>query len=200
MTSTPDHRAPPPASLADIDWIHWTAADRATLVFVVRNGDVLLIRKKRGLGAGKINGPGGRLEPGETPLGCAIREVQEELATTPLDLEEVGELRFQFVDGYSIHVNVFRAGDLTREPRETDEAAPIWARHDSLPYDEMWADDRMWLPWLLSRKPFDGRFIFEGDRMVDYMLQPHPGLEGSAPPRSRDDARWPGDVERDRTG
>ena len=73
--------------ISEIDWQTWKAHDPATLVFVVRGGRILLIRKKRGLGAGKINGPGGRLEPGESPLDCAVREVQEELRTTPTGLE-----------------------------------------------------------------------------------------------------------------
>lgn len=39
----------------------------ATLMFVIdeARGEVLLIRKKRGLGAGKINGPGGKIDPGK---------------------------------------------------------------------------------------------------------------------------------------
>ena len=63
----------------DIDWTFWRAVDPATLVFIIKDNRVLLIRKKRGLGAGKVNGPGGRLESGETFKACAIREVQEEL-------------------------------------------------------------------------------------------------------------------------
>ena len=45
--------------IADIDWNTWVPTDPATLVFVIRDRQMLLIRKKRGLGAGKINGPGG---------------------------------------------------------------------------------------------------------------------------------------------
>ena len=33
-------------------------------MFVVQGGKILLIRKKRGIGAGKVNGPGGKFEPG----------------------------------------------------------------------------------------------------------------------------------------
>lgn len=61
--------------LSDIDWITWVPQERATLLFVIRNGQVLCIRKKRGLGAGKINGPGGRIDPGESAEQAAIREV-----------------------------------------------------------------------------------------------------------------------------
>ena len=121
--------------VADIDWTNWTAVDPATLVFVIRNGKALLIRKKRGLGAGKINAPGGRLESGETPDACAVREVREELGVTPLGLVKLGEHRFQFVDGYSIYVHVYRASDLRGVPVETDEAVPIWVGLDEIPFD-----------------------------------------------------------------
>ena len=73
----------PPASLADINWSTWQAKDTATLAFVIKDEQILLIRKKRGLGAGKINGPGGRLENNETIAACAVREAQEELGITP---------------------------------------------------------------------------------------------------------------------
>jgi 8-oxo-dGTP diphosphatase len=166
------HRRPvAPRSLDELDWERWQARDVATLVFVVRDGRILLIRKKRGLGAGKINGPGGRLEPGESPLAAAVREVEEELRVTPLDLRHVGENRFQFVDGYSIHVHVYVARDYAGEPSETDEAAPLWFALDAIPYTEMWEDDPLWVPLALAERRFSGRFLFEGDRMLDHALE-----------------------------
>jgi 8-oxo-dGTP diphosphatase len=157
--------------LDDIDWQAWTPTEPATLVFVVRDGHVLLIHKKRGLGAGKINAPGGRIEPGETPLEGAVREMREELQVTPLGLQHAGENRFQFVDGYGIHVHVFRAGDCDGEPRETEEAAPLWVPLDSIPFSRMWEDDRLWVPLLLQGRRFSGRFIFDGDRMLDHAIE-----------------------------
>lgn len=158
-------------TFADIDWSAWTPRDPATLVFVRRGDQLLLIRKKRGLGAGKINAPGGRLEPGETPLECAVREVREELCVTPLALEYGGENSFQFVDGYSIHVHIYRATDCEGEPIETDEAVPLWVPVDRIPYEEMWVDDRLWVPLLLGRQPFRGRFLFDGDAMLDHAIE-----------------------------
>jgi len=154
----------------DIDWQSWRATDRATLLFVVEGDRVLLIRKLRGLGAGKINAPGGRLEPGETPAEAAVREVREETRVEPSSLTEHGELRFQFVDGYSIHVWVFRAEAYRGEPTRTEEAIPLWTPVDAIPYEEMWADDRIWLPLLLAGKRFDGRFLFDGDEMLGYAV------------------------------
>jgi 8-oxo-dGTP diphosphatase len=158
-------------TVAEIDWVHWSAVDLATLIFVIRGGEILLIRKKRGLGAGKINGPGGRLEPGETPEACAMRELAEELGVVAVDPIRLGDHRFQFVDGYSTYVHVYRASDLQGTPVETDEAIPMWINLDAIPFDEMWEDDRLWVPLLVAGKRFSGYWIFEGDRMLDYRLE-----------------------------
>ena len=159
------------ATLEDVPWSSWVPKQTATLMWIVDGQRVLLIRKKRGLGAGKINAPGGRLDPGETPAKCAIRETQEELHVTPVAPIELGTLAFQFVDGLSLFVHVFRSEAYTGTPTETDEAIPLWFDIDALPYDEMWADDRLWVPLLLAQKPFRGRFLFDDDIMKGHYLE-----------------------------
>ena len=159
---------PPLTTFDQIDWAAWQPRERATLLFVRSGGRILLILKKRGLGAGKINGPGGRIDPGETPEQCAVREVQEELLVTPTGLAPAGELRFQFADGYSLHGYVFTATGCDGEPQETGEAVPQWTPEDRIPYERMWADDRIWLPHMLAGRRFDGRFLFDGDAMLGY--------------------------------
>lgn len=147
-------------------WDAWRATERATLCFVVRDGWILLIRKKRGLGAGKINAPGGKLEPGETALDAAVRETQEEVGVTPLGVDLRGELFFQFTDGYALECSVFTATDCEGELIETDEAAPIWTKLSEIPYDEMWADDAHWLPGMLEGRCFRGYFEFDSEKML----------------------------------
>lgn len=157
--------------LADLDWANWKATDPATLVFVMRGDEILLINKKTGLGKGKVNGPGGKVEPGETPEQCAIRECHEELGITVSQLEYCGEHKFQFVDGYSIHVYVYRTRVFAGEPTESREAQPLWVKVDEIPYEQMWEDDRHWLPMMIRGERFQTRWIFDGDRMVDYDIQ-----------------------------
>lgn len=138
----------------------------ATILFVIKDGRILLIEKKRGLGAGKINGPGGKIDPGETPLEAAIRETQEELCITPHAPRKLGELRFSMSDCPDILCHVYRADDFSGTPTETDEAVPVWTALDAIPYPRMWADDLHWLPLLLEERSFLGRFVFEGDRLL----------------------------------
>jgi 8-oxo-dGTP diphosphatase len=149
-----------------MDWKNWQPRERANLCFIVKHGRILLIRKKRGLGAGKINGPGGKLEAGESALESAIREVQEEIGVTPLEIEERGALHFQFVDGYSLHCAVFLARDFVGTPVETPEAIPLWFEISAIPFTEMWADDQHWLPQMLAGGRFAAWFEFDGDQMV----------------------------------
>jgi 8-oxo-dGTP diphosphatase len=151
-----------------MDWTNWTPTLQATLMFIVdeSRGEVLLIRKKRGLGQGKINGPGGKMDPGETPEQCAVRETQEELGVTALHPSKHGELWFDFTDGLKMRVHVFLAKGLEGVAQETEEAIPMWTSLNRLPFEEMWEDDRYWLKELLVEKMhFTGRFRFDGEKM-----------------------------------
>ena len=164
-------------SYREIDWPNWQPRDRATLLFLIDGDRILLIRKKRGLGAGKINGPGGRIEPGESPSECALRELHEEVglrASSPVDC---GEHHFQFTDGYSLHVYVFVSSTFSGQLIETDEAIPMWVPCSEIPYDEMWEDDHLWIPHMLAGRRFVGWYLFDGDSMVDYRLDVEDGAD-----------------------
>jgi 8-oxo-dGTP diphosphatase len=158
-----------------IDWGLWRPTEYATLCFIVQEGRILLIRKKRGLGAGKINGPGGRIEKGETAFASAVRETQEEIGVTPTGVEQIGELYFEFLDGYRLHVAVFVASGLEGELIETPEAIPMWVELNKIPYHEMWQDDPHWLPLLLSHRKFRGYFIFDVEALLSHRIE----LDGS---------------------
>lgn len=155
-----------------VDWTNWQPTVRATLMFICDGDKVLLIRKKRGFGMGKINGPGGKLDPGETELECAVRETQEELGVNALDAEKRGELWFQFVDGMAMHVAVFHSLRHEGDAIETEEAAPLWTRIDGIPFEQMWADDAHWLHRMLTTNDnFTGKFLFDGDTMLFHNIE-----------------------------
>ncbi len=160
-----------PRRVRDIEWGRWTPTERATLLFVIKEGMTLLIHKKTGMGAGKINGPGGRIEAGESARVGAVREVREELCVEPVGVRAAGELFFQFTDGYMLHCIVFTADGCTGTPSETVEAAPLWTPLSRIPFDRLWEDDRLWIPLMIQGRPFRGFFVFEGDAMLDSLIE-----------------------------
>ena len=152
--------------LRNVDWANWPAEMPATLVFVVDGDRVLLIEKQRGIGAGKVNGPGGKIDPGETPYECAVREVEEELCITVKDARKMGELFFDMSTMPNIHCHVFVANAYEGTPTATAEAIPMWTPIAEIPYDRMWDDDQFWLPQMLSGQQFIGKFIFDDETIL----------------------------------
>uniref|UniRef100_A0A8C4XHA0 Oxidized purine nucleoside triphosphate hydrolase n=1 Tax=Erpetoichthys calabaricus TaxID=27687 RepID=A0A8C4XHA0_ERPCA len=92
-----------------------------TLVLVVQPGRVLLGMKKRGFGAGRWNGFGGKVQPGETIEQAAKRELFEESSLTCDTLEKIGQIKFEFVGETEImDVHIFRADTYQGEPAESE--------------------------------------------------------------------------------
>lgn len=161
------------AALAELDrlLVGWRPDLVGTLLFLQRDGQVLLIRKRRGHGAGKINGPGGKPEPGETPEQCVLRETEEEVGVRAQHPRLAG--MFRFVDtrepdwlGY-----IFTADEFHGTPHATAEAIPRWYAADALPLGEMWDDDRHWLPRVLAGESLRGDFLFTGGALEAYRLR-----------------------------
>ena len=167
-----------------LDWQHWQPAEQAVLCFIRRASRLLLILKRRGLGAGKYNAPGGRLEPGETPEQAAVRETREEVGLTPRELTFAGRLDFAFVDGYALRCHVYAAAACEGVPTVTDEAVPFWCEEAEIPYGKMWSDDRLWLPLLLAGRRFEAAFVFDGDLMLWHQLRLTDANPAEIPPPS----------------
>jgi 8-oxo-dGTP pyrophosphatase MutT (NUDIX family) len=133
-----------------------------TLLIVVKNGKLLLGRKKRGFGEGYYNGFGGKVEPGETIEAAALRELEEEACIKATSIDKRGILTFIFDDKpQPWEVHVFYSNDFCSTPAETDEMCPEWFDPQNIPFDKMWADDIHWYPLFLAGKKFRGTFHFK---------------------------------------
>jgi mutator protein MutT len=131
------------------------------LIFLLKDDQILLAMKKRGFGAGRWNGVGGKIDPGETIEQAAVRECQEEIGVTPEDLEQVAFHRFTFPDDTpDMLAHVFLCRSWKGEPTETEEMAPCWFAVKDIPYGEMWDDDIIWLPAVLAGKKLSTVFGF----------------------------------------
>jgi 8-oxo-dGTP pyrophosphatase MutT (NUDIX family) len=148
-----------------------------TLCFLVREGEILLAMKKKGFGVGKLNGLGGKVEPGESIEEGAIREVQEEAGVTPTSMRKVADMRF-FFDGVSPEKKwnqkgtIFLVDAWEGEPHETDEMKPEWFSTSEIPYDRMWPDDIYWIPEILKGKKLNANFLFDSSqKLVEFRIE-----------------------------
>ncbi|GEM_PF-220210 len=136
------------------------------------NKRVLLGMKKRGFGANRWNGFGGKVEAGETVEDAAIRECCEEAGVEVQEMDDVGILDFEFSNGALLEVHLFRVLKFSGEPIESEEMKPQWFFIKDIPYVHMWPDDIYWLSHVLYGKHIRGKFFFgEGDVITDYSLE-----------------------------
>ena len=139
-----------------------------TLVIVNKDSRILLGKKKRKFGSGKYNGFGGGVEDSDKDIyDTAIRETEEESGIVLINPEMMGRILFHFDSDEQDHdVYFFRANQYLGIPRETDEMTTKWFNIDNIPYDNMWPDDKYWLPALLSDNMFLGNFTFDSNNII----------------------------------
>lgn len=138
-----------------------------TLCFYRQDGKILLGKKKRGFGAGKWNGFGGKVEEGEKLEDAARREMQEECGLIVREMRKCGELTFTFEGSTkALDVHVFDVTRVEGEAAPSAEMDPAWFPEDALPFSDMWADDAHWFPLYLAGKSFKGKFVFAGEQTI----------------------------------
>lgn len=155
-------------TLKEIKQIVGIPIKKATLVFLIKNNEVLLAMKKRGFGEGRWNGSGGKVHDGETVDEAAKREVKEEIGVSVEKLNKLATLNFYFSEKpeWNQQVIVYLTKDWQGEPTESEEMKPKWFKINEIPYDQMWSDDSYWIPQVLSGKKIEADFLFDDNQQV----------------------------------
>lgn len=132
------------------------------LVYILKGAHVLLAMKKRGFGEGKWNGPGGKIEFGESAKFAAQREVKEEIGVTPELKEPLGSILYHDPKFGNWKVTVYRTEEFSGDPVETEEMKPQWFPVDAIPYEQMWSGDDKWMPYVVSGQTFEAEMWGDG--------------------------------------
>jgi len=129
--------------------------------------EVLLGRKKTGLGTGKIVGLGGHVEPGESAAEAAAREAKEEsgIRVTPGSLALAARVTFLFPahPSWDMDADIFITAEWAGEAAESEEIRPQWFPVAALPFGQMWDDAPHWLPRVLAGERLRATFSYAGD-------------------------------------
>ena len=121
---------------------------RVLAAVVLRYGRYLVCRRpahKRHGGLWEF--PGGKLEPGETLLHAARRELAEELGVTTISVEEPV---FEVHDTGSPFVIEFVPTEVEGTPQCLEHSELAWARVEDLTTMELAPSDRRFVEWMVA--------------------------------------------------
>lgn len=145
-----------------------------TVCIIYNDKQILLGQiKKEGVLKNRYNGFGGKLEEGETIEEAAQRELVEEAGIKALNMTARGEIIFEFEEEGNpfagkpiVELHIFSASKYEGDIKETEEMKPQWFSFDKIPYENMWPDDKFWLPILLEGKNFKGKFYLKDPNTI----------------------------------
>ncbi len=116
-------------------FVDWNNPVPVAIVIIPHKDGIVLIRRKRKPGKGKIALPGGFVDEGEEPEEAAIREAMEEVN---LEIEISRLLLTQTSKNVNQHISVFVAKPVTELPVAGDDAAEAFVCPlGEVPFDEL---------------------------------------------------------------
>lgn len=152
----------------------------AVLCYLRKNGQTLMIHRNSrpdDMHFGKWNAPGGKIEPGETPEECAVREVFEETGLRIENPSMHGVLTFPAFDSEEDwYVFVFTSREFSGELKKScPEGELHWISNLELKELSLWEGDRIFMDWLEGNRFFSGKFIYGTEGFRDHSVVFHGG-------------------------
>ena len=149
----------------------------ATLCYIRKNGKTLMlhrVKKANDMHEGKWNGLGGKMEEGETPEECVIREVKEECGLNVKNPTLKGLLTFPFFSkGESWYVFLFLINEFDGELIESNEGDLEWIDDDKLFDLNLWDGDKIFIKWLDQPGFFSGKFLYKDGVLTEHGFENH---------------------------
>jgi 8-oxo-dGTP diphosphatase len=156
---------------------HGCMAVLATLCYLRSGGRTLMLLRDKKPGdvhAGKYNGLGGKLEPGESPDECVLREFEEESGLRLLDPRLRGVLTFpHFAKGQDWVVFVYTATRYEGKTIDSAEGTLEWVPDAEVPGLNLWEGDRIFLPWLDGERFFSAKFVYRDGKLAGHDVSFH---------------------------
>lgn len=150
-----------------------------TLCYIEAHGKYLMLhrtKKENDLNAGKWIGVGGKLEPGETPDQCLVREVREETGLVLADYRLRAKIEFISDVWEDELMYLYTATPETTEFADCEEGELAWVDKAEVMRLNLWEGDRIFLQELLTRgEEFALRLEYKGDKLIASELKTQKG-------------------------
>jgi 8-oxo-dGTP diphosphatase len=148
-----------------------------TLCYLRRNGHTLMLyrnKKENDMHEGKWNGLGGKVEPGESPEECVVREVYEESGLLVKDPQLRGFITFpNFANDDDWYVFLFTADEFDGELIDSAEGELAWVPTERVLDLNLWAGDRLFIPWLDDGRFFSAKFEYADGELAHHEVRFH---------------------------
>ena len=146
----------------------------STLCYITRGDDVLMlhrVKKEKDINKDKWIGIGGKLEEGESPDACLLREAREETGLTLTSWRCRGVVTFLSDCCEGEYMYLFTAEGFEGELTECDEGDLQWVSRDFLDSLPKWEGDKIFLGLLWQNAPFFLLTLrYRGDKLEEAVL------------------------------
>lgn len=141
-----------------------------TLCYIQNNNKYLMlhrIKKDEDVNKGKWIGIGGRVEEGESPEECVLREVNEETGLTLTSYQYRGIVIFKSDKYEDEKMHLYTADGYVGELTECNEGVLEWIDRDEMYNLPMWEGDKIFLGLIRTDAKFFNLVLeYKGDKLV----------------------------------
>lgn len=141
----------------------------STLCYIEKGGAYLMlhrVKKQNDINKDKWLGIGGKMEYGESPYDCILREVYEETSLKLICPRYRGLVTFVTEDGYTEHMHLFTCDKFVGEVGECSEGELEWVDIDKINSLPIWEGDKIFFRLLKENRPFFSlKLYYCGDRL-----------------------------------
>lgn len=144
----------------------------ATICYIDNGQELLLMhrnKKPNDVHEGKWISVGGKLEVGESPEDCAVREIYEETGLVVEDMTLKGIITFpNFTPGHDWYTYVFKVTAFSGElVEDCIEGTLEWVPYDQVLHKPTWEGDYEMFKWILDDVPFfSAKFTYEKEKLT----------------------------------
>jgi 8-oxo-dGTP diphosphatase len=117
-------------------------------------------------------GIGGKMEEGESPFDCILREAKEEIGATLEEVKYRGIVTFVSNIYGTEYMHLFTANEFEGEIKpDCDEGRLEWVKKEDVYNLPVWEGDKIFFRLLeTEEKFFSLKLVYEGDTLVEHVL------------------------------